>query len=119
MNCKDFKVGDNVIMYRTRNDCIVEDKVVKVGRKYVTTDRGYRFKAYHAYEFALVNMYECGELMLLFKDRTMLEEHENKKKALSAIRNMIGRYQLELYKKVHIDKIVEILKEGANEIEKM
>lgn len=112
MNCKDFLVGDKVIVYRLKAERASEDKVVKVGRKYVTTDRGYRFKEDEAYEFSLVNRYEYGETFLLFKNEESIIEHQNKKKALSNIRNVLNSYQLGRYKKADIDKILEILKEG-------
>ena len=112
MKCKDFSVGDNVIIHRTRSGHITEDKVIKVGRKYVTTERGHRFNEDKSCEFSLVNRYEYGECFLLFKDNNSITEHQNKRDALSKIRDMIGRYQLEQYKKADIDKILEILKEG-------
>lgn len=112
MICKDFSVGDNVIVYRTRGEYTSEDKVIKVGRKYVTTDRGYRFNEDKSYEFSLVNRYEYGETLLLFKDEASMMEHQNKRNALSNIREMLGWYQLEQYKKADIDKILDILKEG-------
>lgn len=115
MKCKDFSVGDDVIVYHTNgtSEYIREDKVVKVGRKYVTISSGYRFNEDSACEFSLVNKYEYGRLFLLFKDRESIGKHNNKRNALSKIRNMIGRYQLERYKKEHIDKILELLEEGA------
>lgn len=112
MNCKDFSVGDKVIVFRTRRENTSDDTVVKVGRKFVTTNRGYRFNVDKSYEFSLVNRYEYGETILLFKDNASITEHQNKKNALSNIREMLGWYQLEQYKKADIDKILEILKDG-------
>lgn len=117
MKCKDFSIGDNVIIQRTRSGHITEDKVIKVGRKYVTTERGYRFNEDKSYEFSLANRYQYGESLLLFKDNNSMIEHQNKKEALSEIRNMIGRYQLEYYKKIYIDKVLDILCEGAKDIQ--
>ena len=117
MKCKDFSVGDNVIIHRTRSGHITEDKVIKVGRKYVTTERGYRFNEDKSCEFSLANRYEYGECFLLFKDNNSMTEHQNKRDALSKIRDMIGRYQLEHYKKIYIDKVLDILCEGAKDLQ--
>lgn len=117
MKCKDFSIGDNVIIQRTRCSLISEDKVIKVGRKYVTTERGYRFEEDKSYEFSLSNKYEYGECLLLFQDKDSMAEHQNKRDALSKIRDMIGRYQLEHYKKVYIDKVLDILCEGAKDLQ--
>lgn len=115
MKCKDFSVGDDVIVYRTNgtSEYIREDKVVKVGRKYVTISSGHRFNEDSAFEFSLVNKYEYGSCFLLFRDRESIGKHNNKRNALSKIRNMIDRYQLDRYKKEYIDKILELLEEGA------
>lgn len=115
MKCKDFTVGESVIIYNRRSEHKFTDTVAKVGRKYVVTDRGYKFSESVRFEFSLVNEYEYGSDMLMFKDDTAFLNHQNKVQALADIRNMIGRYQLETYKKIYIDQILEIIKKGVQE----
>lgn len=115
MKCKDFMVGESVIIYDRRSGHKFTDTVAKVGRKYVTTYRGYKFCENDRFEFSLVNEYEYGSCMLMFKNDTAFLNHQNKVQALADIRNMIGRYQLETYKKTYIDQILEIIKKGAQE----
>lgn len=115
MKCKNFTVGETVIIYNRRSEHKFTDTVAKVGRKYVTTDRGYKFCESDRFEFSLANEDEYGSCMLMFKNDTAFLNHQNKVQALADIRNMIGRYQLEAYKKIYIDQILDIIKKGAQE----
>ena len=115
MKCKDFMVGESVIIYNQRSEHKFTDTVAKVGRKYIVTDRGYKFSESVWFEFSLVNEYEYGSCMLMFKDDIAFLNHQNKVQALADIRTMIGRYQLETYKKIYIDQILEIIKKGVQE----
>lgn len=115
MKCKDFKFGESVIIYSRIGEHKFDDTVVKVGRKYVTTSRGYRFCEDDYFEFSLIND-GYGSSMQLFKDDEAVLNHQNKINALSKIKNVVDTYQLEKYKKVYIDQILEIIKKGAQEI---
>ena len=114
MKCKDFSVGESVIIYDRMTKHKFNGKVSKVGSKYVTTDRGYRFCGDNRFEFSMLE-HDWGSTLLLFKDDMAFENYLNKIQALSEIRNMTGRYQLERYKKIYIDQILDIVKKGAKE----
>lgn len=114
MKCKDFKFGESVIIYNRIGKHKFDDTVVKVGRKYVTTSRGYRFCESDYFEFSLISD-GYGSSMQLFKDDEAILNHQNKIIALSEIKKVFDTYQLEKYKKVYIDQILEVIKKGAQE----
>lgn len=120
MNKNYFMVGEKVIIQIYRNRNTFEDKVAKVGRKYVTTERGYRFESDYRYEFCLVNLYEYGSPRLLFKNADDLQQHDEKQMKIKFIKDFTNGGRLEIHKKIFIDKIREIFEESAkvNKIER-
>ena len=106
-------IGEKVIIRIYRNKNTFEDKVAKVGRKYVTTERGYRFESDDRYEFCLVNLYEYGSPRLLFKNADDLQQHDEKLMKIKFIKDFTDYGCLEIHKKIFIDKIWEIFKESS------